>query len=188
MPILNPFKNIIFRSVFIVFISSIIYSQNVIVKGVVRNPADKPVKKANVTLRNLKDEIMFEDFTNRKGEFEFEDVEPKFYYLVVEHEGVDGLKRIKINPRKNKNENLDLIISLQGIDNKVDCYLFGNDPPTSFDPILNIRNLNIETRPENITISWKDIIQARLYTLYENGKKIYVGEDTRFEKDVYPRY
>ena len=63
MPILNPFKNIIFRSVFIVFISSIIYSQNVIVKGVVRNPADKPVKKANVTLRNLKDEIMFEDFT-----------------------------------------------------------------------------------------------------------------------------
>ena len=185
MPILNPFKNIIFRPVFIVFISSIMYSQNVIVKGVIRNPADKPVKKANVTLRNLKDEIMFEDFTNRKGEFEFEDVEPKFYYLVVEHEG-DGLKRIKINPRKNKNENLDLIISLQGIDNKVECYLFGNDPPTSFDPILNIRNLNIETRPEHITISWKDIIQARLYTLYENGKKIYVGEDTRFEKDVYP--
>ena len=89
MPILNLFKNIISRSVFIVFISSIIYSQNVIIKGVIRNPADKPVKKANVTLRNLKDEIMFEDFTNRKGEFEFEDVEPKFYYLVVEHEG-DG--------------------------------------------------------------------------------------------------
>ena len=142
MPILNPFKNIIFRSVFIVFTFSIIYSQNVIVKGVIRNPADKPVKKANVTLRNLKDEIMFEDFTNRKGEFEFKDVEPKFYYLVVDHEG-DGSKRIKINPRKNKNENLDLIILLQGIDNKVDCYLFGGDPPTSFDPILNIRNLNI---------------------------------------------
>ena len=89
MPILNPFKNIIFRSVFIVFISSIIYSQNVIVKGVVRNPADKPVKKANVTLRNLKDEIMFEDFTNRKGEFEFEDVEPKFYYLELSMKGMD---------------------------------------------------------------------------------------------------
>ena len=47
MPILNPFKNIIFRSVFIFFISSIIYAQNVIVQGVVRNPAEKPVKKAN---------------------------------------------------------------------------------------------------------------------------------------------
>ena len=142
MLIQNPLKNIIIRSVFILCFSTIVFSQNVIIKGVIRNPADKPVKKANVTLRNLKDEIMLEDFTNRKGEFEFEDVEPKFYYLVVEHEG-DGLKRIKINPRKNKNENLDLTISLKGIDNKVDCYLFGNDPPTSFDPILNIRNLNI---------------------------------------------
>ncbi len=69
MTILNPLKNIIFGSIFIVFISSITFSQNVIVKGLVRNPTEKPVKKANVTLRNLKDEIMFEDFTNRKGEF-----------------------------------------------------------------------------------------------------------------------
>ena len=64
MLILNPFKNINFRPVFIVFISSIIYSQNVIVQGVVRNPADKPVKKANVTLRNLKDEIMSVSYTH----------------------------------------------------------------------------------------------------------------------------
>ena len=81
MLILNTLKNIIFKSVFILCISTIVFSQNVIIKGVIRNPADKPVKKANVTLRNLKDEIMLEDFTNRKGEFEFEDVEPKFYYL-----------------------------------------------------------------------------------------------------------
>ena len=100
MLIQNPLKNIILRFVLIICISTIVFSQNVIIKGVVRNPADKPVKKANVTLRNLKDEIMLEDLTNRKGEFEFEDVEPKFYYLVVEHEG-DGSKRIKINPRKN---------------------------------------------------------------------------------------
>ena len=185
MLIQNPLKNIIIRYVFIICTSTIVFSQNVIIKGVIRNPADKPVKKANVTLRNLKDEIMLEDFTNRKGEFEFEDVEPKFYYLVIEHEG-DGSKRIKINPRKNKNENLDLIIPLQGKEDKVDCYLFGNDPPTSFDPILNIRNLNVDTGPEHIIVSWKDIIQAKLYTLYENGEKVYVGEETRFEKDVYP--
>ena len=75
------------------------YSQNVIIKGVVINPADKPVKKAIVTLRNLKDEIILEKITDRKGEFELEDIEPKFYYLLIEHEG-DGSKRIKINPRK----------------------------------------------------------------------------------------
>ena len=79
------------------------YSQNVMIKGIVRNPANKPVKKAAVTLRNLKDEIIIEAITNRKGEFELEDIEPKFYYLVIEHEG-DGSKRIKINPRKNKNK------------------------------------------------------------------------------------
>ena len=75
------------------------YSQNVMIKGIVSNPANKPVKKAAVTLRNLKDEIIIEAITNRKGEFELEDIEPKFYYLVIEHEG-DGSKRIKINPRK----------------------------------------------------------------------------------------
>ena len=161
------------------------YSQNVMIKGIVRNPANKPVKKAAVTLRNLKDEIIIEAITNRKGEFELEDIEPKFYYLVIEHEG-DGSKRIKINPRKNKNEDLTLSIALQGQDKKVDCYLFGGDPPTSFDPILNIKDLKVETGPERISVTWNDIIQARLYTLYENNEKVYVGEDTRFEKDVYP--
>ena len=42
------------------------YSQNVMIKGIVRNPANKPVKKAAVTLRNLKDEIIIEAITNRK--------------------------------------------------------------------------------------------------------------------------
>ena len=42
--------------------------------------------------------------------------------------------------------------------------------------------------PGNITISWKDIKQAKLYTLYENGEKVYVGEGTRFEKRGFPRY
>ena len=83
MLILHQLINIISRSILVLCFSTIVFSQNVIIKGVIRNPADKPVKKANVTLRNLKDEIMLEDFTNRKGEFEFEDVEPKFYYLVI---------------------------------------------------------------------------------------------------------
>ncbi len=161
------------------------FSQNISVRGIVRNPVDKPVKKAVVTLRNLKDEVIHEDLTNRKGEFDLEDIEPKFYYLVIEHDG-EGSKRLKINPRKNTNADLTLSIYLQGQDDNVECYLFGDDPPTSFDPILNIKDLDINTEPEHIVITWKDIIQAKLYTLYENGEKVYVGEDTRFEKDVYP--
>ena len=71
-------------------------SETVTIAGEVRNPADKVVKKATVSLRSLKDEILYEDITNRKGEFRLEEVEPKFYYLLVEHDG-DGSKRIKIN-------------------------------------------------------------------------------------------
>ena len=162
-----------------------IYSQNVSITGSVTNPANKPVKKAVVTLRNLKDEIVQEGITNRKGEFKLEDIDPKFYYLVIEHVG-DGSKRIKINPRKNKNEDLDLSIYLEGQEETVECYLFGDDPPTSFDPILNIKELEVNTGPERLMVSWKDIRQAKLYVLYENGEKVYVGEETRFEKDVYP--
>ena len=168
-----------------IFVSTSLFSQNVTITGKVMNPAGKPVKKAIVTLLNLKDEIIMEDITNRKGEFELKEVEPKFYYLVVDHEG-DGSKRIKLNPRKNENNDLDLVLNLNGQDQLVECFLFGDDPPTSFDPILNLKDLEIKTTPGHISISWRDIKQAKLYTLFENGKKIYVGEDTRFEKDIPP--
>ena len=163
----------------------ITFSQNINITGTIKTPVDKTIKKAVVTLRNLKDEIIVEQVTGRKGEFIIEDVEPRFYYLVVEHE-INGSKRIKINPRKNKNEDLHLDFILDGNESPVECYLFGNEPPTSFDPILNFKDINIETSPEYLSLSWKDINQAKLYTLYENGEIIYVGEDTRFEKDADP--
>ena len=149
-----------------------LFSQNITITGKVINPADKPVKKAIVNLLNLKDEIVMEDITNRKGEFELEDDEPKFYYLVVDLEG-DGSKRIKLNPRKNQNNDLDHVIYLNGEYQPVECFLFGDDPPTTFDPILNVKELEIKTSPAQISMSWNDIRQAKLYTLYENGKKIY---------------
>ena len=168
-----------------VLVYTSLFSQNITITGKVINPADKPVKKAIVNLLNLKDEIVMEDITNRKGEFELEDVEPKFYYLVVDHEG-DGSKRIKLNPRKNQNNDLDLVIYLNCEYQPVECFLFGDDPPTTFDPILNVKELEIKTSPAQISISWNDIRQAKLYTLFENGKKIYVGEDTRYEKEIPP--
>ena len=67
-----------------------IFADPVTISGTINNPAGNPVKKAVVTLRNLKDNILMEEKTNRKGNFSFIDVEPNFYFLVIEHEG-DGL-------------------------------------------------------------------------------------------------
>ena len=44
-----------------------------------------------------------------EGQFKFEGVKPRFYYIVASDLGY-GSKRIKVNPRKNKNS--DLILSL----------------------------------------------------------------------------
>ena len=51
---------------------------------------------------------------------------------------------------------------------------------------VKITSMDYQKKSSEWNWRWKDIIQAKLYTLYENGEKIYVGEDTRFEKDVYP--
>ena len=92
-----------------------LFANSVTIRGIVRNPAGKPVKKASVTLRNMKDEIVVDEKTNRKGNFILEDVDPNFYFLLFENEG-DGSKRIKINPRKTKNKDLVLTIELNGED------------------------------------------------------------------------
>ena len=175
----------IHRIALCLFICSIGFSQNISLSGIIKNPADKPVKDAIITLRNLKNEILFEETTNRKGKFEFENVEPKFYYILIEHD-LEGSKRIKLNPKKNKNNNVEFIFLLNGKDQPVDCYLYNNDPPTLLDPVLKVRNLEVKSSPRHISITWKDIKQAKLFTLFENEVKVYVGEDTRFEKDVYP--
>ena len=148
-------------------LGTVAYADSVTISGIVKNPADKPVKKAAVTLRNLKDEILMEETTNRKGKFTLKDVEPRFYYLVIEHEA-DGSKRIKINPRKKRNIDLILRLVLTGKDEPVECYLFANDNPTAFDPVLNVRNMKAEPSAGYMVLSWKDIKQAKLFTLYEN--------------------
>ena len=168
----------------IVFSSSVL-AKNVTISGRVSNPEGNPLKKVNVTIRNLKDEIFMETTTNRKGQFKFEGVKPRFYYIVASDLGY-GSKRIKVNPRKNKNSDLDLIFELNGKDQPVECYLYNSSPPTLKDPILRIKKINIKSTAETISFSWKDINQAKLYKLYENGEKIYSGEEARFEKKVTP--
>lgn len=191
----NRYSSIIpfYRTFIVVFFlsASIVYSddldslQSIIISGTVLMSNDEPIEEAIITLRNLKDEILEEKTTNRKGVFRIKDVKPKFYFLTIKHD-FHGSKRIKINPRKNKNSNLDIRVYLDGEDESVNCYLFGPEPPTTFDPMLNIKDFEVVTGPENILVTWKDIGQAKLYTLYDNDEKVYSGENTRFQTNAYP--
>ena len=115
--------------------------------------ADKPIKNATITIRNLKDEILYEKNSNRKGLFKFEEVETKFYYVVVKHE-IEGEKRVKLNPRKNKNNDISLLFLLNGKNQPIECYLYDSAPPTNIDPILNIKNFTAKASPEFIGLSW----------------------------------
>ncbi len=164
-------------------ISSPLISNTVTISGIVKNQDDEPIKKVLVSLRTLKDEIFLEESTNRKGVFTFEDIRPKFYYITFESE-VYGTKRIKLNPRKNRNKDLDIKITLNGDEKFVECYLYDSKPPSKYDPILNIKTFELKSSPEEIFIEWKDIKQAQLYELYENGVEIFSGDDTRFSKKV----
>ena len=50
-----------------IVLSSSLIANNVTIAGRVSNPEGNPLKKVNVTIRNLKDEIFMETKTNRKG-------------------------------------------------------------------------------------------------------------------------
>ena len=77
-------------------------------------------------------------------------------------------------------------MELTGENEPTRCYLFSNDKPTDFDPILNVRDLNVQSSTEQIMITWKDIKQAQSFILFENDVEIYRGEETRFEKNEFP--
>ena len=68
----------IYRISLILMMVTSLFPDSVTITGTVHNPAGKPVKKAIITLRDMKDEVQMEEKTNRKGKFILEDVEPAF--------------------------------------------------------------------------------------------------------------
>ena len=60
---LSVSKLIIF-SIFMVF--SLLLGKNVVISGLIINPEGEPLKKVNVSIRSLKDELFMETQTNRK--------------------------------------------------------------------------------------------------------------------------
>lgn len=182
----NHFRNkIIYAYGILCLFSSLLAAEPVIISGIIIGEKNKPVKKAQVSLLTLKDELVSEAITNRKGKFELEDIDPNFYFITVQHESY-ATKRIKINPRKSQNINLVLRITLTEIEEPVLSYLFDNMNPTEFDPILSVKDLKLKTLPEKVIISWQDIKQAESYSVFENDIEIYGGTDTRLEHAVMP--
>jgi len=55
---------------------AIIKAEEVAITGVIQDTANAPIKKAAVTLLNLRNAVLAEESTNRKGEFAIKDIEP----------------------------------------------------------------------------------------------------------------
>tara|TARA_B100001250_G_scaffold370419_1_gene354568 strand:- start:2312 stop:5284 length:2973 start_codon:yes stop_codon:yes gene_type:complete len=178
-------NNIFLRILFCIIVSNLAYGKTVSIHGTIIDEEGKPLKKTSISLRSLKDQLLLEAVTNRKGKFSIKNIKPDFYYLVIENE-LKTSKRIKINPRKTRNKDLILRLELNNNEQLIECFLFDNKNPTEFDPILKIRDFKEVITAGNIELSWKDIKQVKEYVLYEDNIEIYRGDKSRFEKAVFP--
>jgi len=176
---------IFFRYCILIIFSSFLFGETVKISGTIHAPNDKPVKKATISLFTLKDDLVAEGITNRKGKFELTDIDPAFYFLTIQHESF-ATKRLKINPRKTRNIDLILRLTLSEQEEPVLSYLFDNMSPTEHDPILTVKDVKVKTLPEKVIISWNDIKQAESFSVLENDIEIYGGTDTRLEHNVAP--
>lgn len=183
--------NIKFISILLFFIA-FINAEEVSISGVIQDSTNQPIKKASITLFNLKNVVLAEEETGRKGEFSIKDIKPDYYYLVVkynnESSGEIDSYRIKLNPgsmKKSKSIELQLMFPIEK--NTFLVYSFaGSGPITDHDPILNLNPPLIESSPEHISISWEDIQYATSYVLFENGIETYRDSINRYERDVPP--
>ena len=156
---------------FLLFIINICFANTVSISGSIFNDEGKPSRKAEVELLNIFDEVIYVVKTNRKGRFEMLNVDPDYYYLTVNHPK-DGSVRIKINPRKERNRDLILRLSLQKDNSDVLIYTFSNVKPILKDPALRIKSLTSNVDEKAITLNWKKSKQAVKYQITRNGNSI----------------
>ena len=136
---------------FSLFIIDICFANTVSISGSIFNNESKPSRKAQVELLNIFDEVILVVKTNRKGRFEILEVNPDYYYLNVNHPK-DGSVRIKINPRKERNRDLILRLSLKNDKSDVLVYTYSNVKPILKDPALRIKNLISNVDEQSITL------------------------------------
>ena len=70
------------RSCLFLFILTGLFADPVTISGILQSTSGKPVKKAIITLRNLKNEILLESKSNRKGKFLFEGDQARIQHQV----------------------------------------------------------------------------------------------------------
>ena len=71
--------------IYILFIFGICFSNPLSISGIIFNDEGKPSRRAQIKILDLNDELISIEKTNRKGRFEFLDIQPDFYFLHVDH-------------------------------------------------------------------------------------------------------
>ena len=106
--VFNLLKKYFYFVVVIILLFDISYTEPVTISGVVQDTTKSPIKKAEITLQNLRGAILAEEETDRKGLFKIKDIEPDYYYLIIKFQeeviGKNGelslkknIERVKIN-------------------------------------------------------------------------------------------
>lgn len=175
-------KNIIITLLLIEFC----FSKTVSISGSIINDEGKPSRKAEVTLFGIDDSPIGLVKTNRKGRFEFSDINPDYYYLVANHQD-EGMIRIKINPRKARNRDLLLRLNLKKETEIPLIYTYSNVKPIQKDPALRIKKINTSVDDKSIQLSWKTIPQAIKYEIFRDDKLLFKTEsDTYLDTTTNP--
>ena len=79
-------NNVFLRTFFCIILSNFAYGKTVNIYGTIVDEEGKPLKKTSISLRSLKDQLLNETMTNRKGKFSIKEIKPDFYYLLIENE------------------------------------------------------------------------------------------------------
>ena len=165
--------------IYITFIFGICFSRPVSISGIIYNDEGKPSRRAQIKILDLNDELIAIAKTNRKGRFEFLDIQPDFYFLHVDHPK-DGNIIVKINPRTERNRDLVMRLILKREKTVPLIYTYSNVKPIQKDPALRIKNLTSTIDEKSIMLDWKDVKQAKKYKIFRDNEYLIETNESSF--------
>ena len=165
--------------IYISFVFGVCFSNPLSISGIIFNDEGKPSRRAQIEIFDLNDELISVAKTNRKGRFEFIEIQPDFYFLHVNHPK-DGSIIIKINPRAKRNR--DLVLRLMLKKEKVTplIYTYSNVKPIQKDPALRIKNLQSNIDEKSINLVWKSLNQAEKYKIFRDNDFLMETNESSF--------
>ena len=189
---------------YILFIFSVLYSEEVNISGVVQDSTNNPIRKAQIQLINTKNAVLAEEETGRKGGFSLKKIKPDYYYISIKYDNeritdendselnskkvISETYFVKLNPGSmKKNKSLNLQITLPPKPGEMIVYSFaGTGPIVDHDPVLNLNPPSFDISPEKIVVLWEDIKYASSFVLYENGNEVKRDSVNRYERNAQP--